>query len=828
MSADLLRDADWACTAVAAGAASTPDEVKAADSQWYPATVPGTAAAAVRAGHGRAAALARDYDAEDWWFLTNVRVSGSGPWLLTAEGLATVAEVWVDGVLVARSESMFLTTTVALGGLPAECTVALRFAALGPLLAQRRRPRARWHTALAREQGLRWWRTSLLGRAPLFTGTAAPVGPYRAVRLCAREPVEVVSRSVRTSVRGSAGVLQLSARLRTHGVVAGLVQVSVGSVVATVDLQAEGEELVLQAEISVADVALWWPHTHGGQPLYPLAVEVAGHRLDWGTVGFRDIAVDRSGGGFALSVNGVEVFCRGACWTPVDPLGLVPASGEVRATLLRAREAGFTVIRVTGTMLYEDTEFWSACAELGLLVWQDAMLSTLDPPDDPQFIALVSAEIEQLCSSLQGNPALAVFSGGSETEQQPALLGLPPERRAIDAIEKLIPAIVARMVPGTPYVTSSPSGGALPTHVGTGVAHYFGVGAYLRPLSDLRTSGVRFAAECLAFAIPPERHAVEEFFGSAAVAGHHPLWKAAVPRDHGASWDFEDVRDHYLRKLFGVEPATVRRADPQRYLDLGRAAVCEAMGAALGYWRRDPRCGGALVLSLRDLEPGAGWGLLDAAGEPKAPYYVLRRLCQPVAVLVADEGLDGMRIDMVNEHPKELTGTLTVTGHRLGGAQSALAEVSVEVAARSSQHWSIDELAGAFLDLNHAYKFGPQTYDALTLRLRDVEGREIAAAVYLLGEHGRALQPDVGLTATVTDAGDGRWTLVVATRETAQYVCIDVDGYCPEDSWFHLAGGTQRSLALYPRARSGASPARPVGVVRALNSVQEASVVSSQ
>lgn len=145
MSADLLRGADWACAAVAAGAASSPDEVKAAGSQWYPATVPGTAAAAIRAALGRAA-LARDYDAEDWWFLTTVQVPGSGPWLLTAEGLATVAEVWVDGVLVARSESMFLTTTVALSELPAECTVALRFAALGPLLGQRRRPRARWHT----------------------------------------------------------------------------------------------------------------------------------------------------------------------------------------------------------------------------------------------------------------------------------------------------------------------------------------------------------------------------------------------------------------------------------------------------------------------------------------------------------------------------------------------------------------------------------------------------------------------------------------------------------------------------------------------------------
>ena len=55
-------------------------------------------------------------------------------------------------------------------------------------------------------------------------------------------------------------------------------------------------------------------------------------------------------------------------------------------------------------------------------------------------------------------------------------------------------------------------------------------------------------------------------FGSLAAAGHHPWWNAAVPRDNGASWDFEDVRDHYVRTLFGEEPSTVRWSDPKRYL----------------------------------------------------------------------------------------------------------------------------------------------------------------------------------------------------------------------------------------------------------------------
>ena len=816
MSADLLAGTQWWCAPVAPGH----DMPELGGAQWYPAPVPGTAAAAVRAAEGAAAALARDYDAEDWWFVTTVADPGVGPWELIAQGLATVAQVWVDETQLASSESMFVRLEVALDGLRPGSTIALRFAALTPLLRQRR-PRGRWRSALVREQGLRWWRTSLWGRAPLFTGTAAPVGPWQAIELRTQRQVRVLSRTVHTTVDGADGVLSLRARLRLADDVAPVARVAVGGSVQQVQLERNGEDLTLRAEIVAADVELWWPNGYGAQALYPLTVTVAGQELDWGRVGFRTLAVDRSDGGFALSINGVGVFCRGACWTPLDPVGLLAEPEHLRATLVRARDAGFTMLRITGTIVYEHPLFWQLCAELGLLVWQDAMLATLDPPEDEQFTALLRAEIEQLCTGLQGNPALAVLSGGSETEQQPALLGLPAQRRQVPAVQQLIPAIVDRLLPGVPYVSSSPSGGPLPTHVGTGIAHYFGVGAYLRGLDDVRSARVRFAAECLTFSAPPERAAVDEAFGSAAVAGHHPRWKAAVPRDNGASWDFEDVRDHYVRTLFSVDPSEVRRADPERYLDLGRAAVCEAVEHSFSYWRRpDSGCAGALVLTLRDLEPGAGWGLLDSAGEPKAPWYVLRRLCQPVAVLINDEGLDGLRIDVLNDRPTPLQARLQLLAHRRSGAGSTLAEQDVSLTAGGAGSYSVDELAGAFLDLNHAYKFGPRAYDAVSVRLLDGD-RELSSAVRLLGSPAaRAQETDIGLSATAAVSEQGCWTLTVATCHTAQYVSIDIAGFSPEDSWFHLPASGRRSVALHRSCAGGA----PRGYVRALNSTAEATV----
>ena len=116
---------------------------------------------------------------------------------------------------------------------------------------------------------------------------------------------------------------------------------------------------------------------------------------------------------------------------------------------------------------------------------------------------------------------------------------------------------------------------------------------------------VRFAAECLAFSNVPDEAAIEEMPPEAPRAARRSPSRAGrpgVPRDVGSGWDFEDVRDHYLGLLFGVDPAELAAGRPRALSELSRAVTGEVMAEVFGEWRRAASpCGGGLVLWLRDL-----------------------------------------------------------------------------------------------------------------------------------------------------------------------------------------------------------------------------------
>src|SRR5262249_54773567 len=149
-------------------------------------------------------------------------------------------------------------------------------------------------------------------------------------------------------------------------------------------------------------VERWWPHTHGAQPRYPVALEIDGTTIAIATVGFRTVEVDQADDGFTFVVNGTRVFVRGAVWVPPDVGSLTAGGDEVRASLERLRDTGMNMVRVAGHGVYESAPFWDLCDELGVMVWQDCMLAAFDPPDDAEFASAIDAEVTQVLTSLQG------------------------------------------------------------------------------------------------------------------------------------------------------------------------------------------------------------------------------------------------------------------------------------------------------------------------------------------------------------------------------------------------------------------------------------------
>lgn len=773
---------------------------------WRAATVPGTVASVFGAEDPQ---LASSIDRRAFLFRTRFPARRDyAASLLAFEGLATLAEVRLNGRVLLETRNMFRRYVAdARQWLRPQNELILRF---GPLQAEldRKRPRARWNVRMAKHRNLRYVRATLLGRTLGWANVAPAVGPWRSVRLLENPRVALDRLQLVPRLEEGDGVLGVSIAGRAGAAFApATLEIVVGGQKTVVELSTRGEAFEGKGVARVPRAVPWWPHDLGAPHRYPVALSLraaSGERLELGVqqVGFRSLEHAGADGGFQLRVNGREVFCRGACWTPTDARGLRDDPGELQRTLALVRDAGFNMLRVSGTLVYESDAFYEACDALGILVWQDFMFARLDyPEDDAEFAAEVRAEAEDVLARIHHRACVAVFCGNSEVEQQAAMLGMAPEAGKTPLFAEVLPQIVARWTPGSPYVSSSPTGGALPFHVDSGVAHYFGVGAYLRPLSDARESGVRFASECLAFSNVPEDEALA-------------ARKEGVPRDVGAGWDFGDVTEHYLEALFGVSARTVRRSDPERYLELARVASGEMMARAVALWRAPgSRCHGALVWLLRDAEPGAGWGVLDSAGRPKAAYWFLKRVCAPRAMWFTDEGLNGLRLVVSNDPAAALAATLKVRLVRGDGVLAASGGQDVRVDAAEVASFPVDRLLGRFADSAWAYRFGPAPHAAAVAELLDAGGHVLASACHLTAGLAHERREDVGLQASARRDASGAVRLSVSAREAALFVRISSGAWLPSDNYFHVVPGSPREVLLHAPAGVPPAPIR----VSALN-----------
>jgi beta-mannosidase len=780
------------------------------DTCWQPIAGPLPVAAALSgAGSWQLDGPARDFDRECWWYRCRFDRPEALQGLATLglDGLATLASVWLNGELLLESRSMFRQHTVPLGGRlrPQGNELLIRFDPLADALAQRR-PRPRWRAPMVAHQQLRWFRTTLLGRTPGWSPPATVVGPWRPVWLAA-EFASPRILSLQPRLQGAAGVLTV--RCVVIGARSVRLALLEGGRRHEVALALQGTDdggQAWQGSLHVDAIEPWWPHTHGEPALHEAQLLVDDRQpVSLGRVGFCRVEADTADGGFGLVVNGEPVFARGVCWVPLDTLRLHASPEQYREVLTRLRDAGVNLVRVGGTMAYEHEVFFDLCDELGLMVWQDLMFANMDyPGDDAGFVAEVDAELAGQWPLWRRHASVAVVCGNSELSQQAAMWGAGREHWQPPLFHTHLARAVAAELPGVPYWPSSAHGGSFPFQPDQGTTSYYGVGAYRRDTADARASGLRFATECLAFAqVPPDSTLarLRALNADLPLRVHSPLWKERSPRDLGAGWDFDDVRDHYVQALFGEDPHALRMSDPARHLVLGRAAAAEALIAAFSQWRAaGSACRGALVWFLRDLWAGAGWGYLDDQGRPKAAFHALASVSRPMHVGVTDDGLNGLRIHLANESAATLDGELQVALYRQGDWPVARASRPFGLPGRATQSIALTDCLDGFADLSWAYRFGPPPADVLVVRWAGPSGE--CQRVHFIDPGRSPLQRmDLGLAAQARALDGGASIEVVLTnRAAARGVHFEVDGWAPDDEYFHLPPGGRRVLRFMPWA----------------------------
>lgn len=825
---DLASECRWSVGSMAPGTFLEPRDVELV-TDWVPAVVPGTVASARLAGVDvRGDTSSGGFEDRDWVFKTTFdaapAASGACRVLLDAEGLATISEVWINGVKVLESRSMFRSHTIDVSHLVASTNeLLLVFRALNPVLAEKR-PRPRWKTKLVESQNLRFVRTTLLGRMVSWTPKVEPVGPWRPVRVRALYPGQVEAFTHRTSVAAKTGQAVFSGT-----VWAPIDDATVEVVVADTRYPARttrrGEHLDFEVTACVESPPLWWPHSHGPRGGLDFVLHVDGRAQRTGTLRFRTVELNRDDGKVEFVVNGTPVFVRGACWTVSDIKSLQNEPTRLRTLLEAAKDLGLNMLRVGGTMTYEDDAFYAACDELGILVWQEFMFANMDYPfAEPSFRQEVTHEVVEVLRRAARYGSVVAFCGGSEVEQQAAMVGLPREDWSNEFFAEELPRLCAQHHGQAVYFPSSPSGGDLPFHPSQGIAHYYGVGAYQRDISDLAVARVKFASECLAFANVPASRSLQAFFGTSSPAPHLPAWKAGVHRDNGSGWDFEDVRDHYTKTVFGVDPIALRYSNLERYIALSSVVSGELMAQVFTAWRNpENACSGGLIWFFNDLVPGAGWGLVDAAGVVKPAAHVLKQTLAPLQTLLEDRGLEGHSVCLLNETTQPCTGKLIVELWHQGRTCTARAEREVRVPARGHFACNVDALLGHFLDTTWSYRFGPCKHEAVTARWLDTDGHLVSQAVRFVGGGTGAWVEQCEVQTTFGEH-DGQPFVDVKTDALLHYAHLDLRDCAPIDDYVHLVPGQSYRF----RFSKPQGTTRLRGDLTALNYAQSHRIASAQ
>ena len=434
------------------------------------------------------------------------------------------------------------------------------------------------------------------------------------------------------------------------------------------------------------------------------------------------------------------------------------------------------------------------------------------PSATPAFMAAVAREARQ-----RARPARRPAEPGRAVRLQrgrPAgrdARARPAARATARCSASCCPRLVARPASTPSTCPSAPWGGDLPFRPDRGVANYYGVGAYLRPLEDARR-----AERALRRRVPRLRERARRrrrsTSSAAPAACRRRTTRAgrpacrATPAPAGTSTTSATTTS---RRCSASTRSQLRAIDHERYLELSRAVTGEVMAEVVRRVapRRLALRRRARPVAARPAARAPAGGCSTTAASPKAAYHHLRRALAPVAVWSTDEGLSAASPSHVaNDRPSALSARAARRAlPRPRGARRARPSRELELAApHELSSYGVEALLGRFVDVSWAYRFGPPAQDVVALSLEDADGRAAVAVVPPSRSGARSSASRRCGSGSPRASHRRRETCSTCIRSERFAYGVRVqrsDGFEPSDDAFSVEPGGRRRIELIAHRR---------------------------
>ncbi len=396
--------------------------------------------------------------------------------------------------------------------------------------------------------------------------------------------------------------------------------------------------------IDIDDPQLWWPNGVGPQNLYTVRITLvkAGACIETVTkrIGLRTITVctDKHSWGeeFSFVVNSIKIFAMGANVIPEDSLLTRITGNRTRKMIKDCKAANFNCLRVWGGGYYPSDEFYDACDEAGIMIWQDLMFACDVYRLTEDFEQNIIEETVDNVQRIRHHACLALWCGNNEMEwgwgdMWARIRGHHPRYKAdyTKIFEYILPKTVKAYDEATYWWPSSPSSGGSydePNAVNRGDQHYWEVWHSGKPFTEYRKNNFTFCSE----------------YGFQSFPGIKTIDSFTFPEDRNI---FSEVMESHQKNpqangkiLNYVADYFLYPKDLASLAYISQVLQLKAIQYGVEHWRRNRgRCMGSLYWQLNDCWPVASWASVDYYGRWKALHYGARRFYQPIMVSACEE-----------------------------------------------------------------------------------------------------------------------------------------------------------------------------------------------